>query len=226
LQIGSNFDYITHTLSLQDFDFIRLETDFDYKTQCLILIPNDLGNIKNNLQEIVEFLRDFYMRVKGNTMTLFTSFQVIKEVYIGTSRVLEQQGIQVLAQSVSGGKQKLIETFKTHADNTILLGTDSFWEGIDIPGDDLKYLIIHKIPFMVPSDPIFLARSKLYTNPFEQYSIPKAILKLKQGFGRLIRTKSDTGVLILLDNRITHTSWGKSFLEAFPTEIPIKSLSG
>ncbi|MDQ7022318.1 MAG: helicase C-terminal domain-containing protein [Candidatus Gracilibacteria bacterium] len=104
----------------------------------------------------------------------------------------------------------------------MLIGTDTFWEGIDIPGSDLKYLVIHKVPFMVPTDPIFQARSALFQNAFMEYGVPKSILKLKQGFGRLIRTKEDTGIIIFLDDRIYSTSWGKVFYDAFPDNIKIR----
>jgi Rad3-related DNA helicase len=135
---------------------------------------------------------------------------------------LKKQGINMYAQWVAWSKMKLINFFLKDPKNSILLGTDSFWEGIDIPWDDLKYLIIHKFPFSVPTDPIFQARSIFFNDPFLDYSVPKAIIKLKQWFWRLIRTKTDNGVVILLDNRIVSTSWWKMFFDAFPKEINIK----
>ena len=107
-----------------------------------------------------------------------------------------------------------------------MIWTDTFWEWIDIPGEDLKYLVIHKVPFMVPSDPIFKARSALFKNAFSDYSIPKSILKLKQGFWRLIRTKKDTWIVIFLDDRIYSTSWGAIFYNAFPSNIKVRKSSG
>lgn len=153
---------------------------------------------------------------------LFTAFSLIREIYSKLKLDLQKDGVSLLAQSISGSKHKQIEHFKKHAASSILMGTDSFWEGIDIPGDDLKYLLIHKIPFPVPSDPIFIARSKLYKNSFEEYAIPKSIIKLKQGFGRLIRSEQDTGMMIFLDDRIFSTSWGKIFLDAFPEDVKIR----
>lgn len=105
---------------------------------------------------------------------------MIQQCFVSLNTTLKKEGIHLLAQSVSGGKQKQIEFFKSHADTSILIGTDTFWEGVDIKGDDLRYLIIHKIPFMVPSDPVFQARSSLFQDAFAQYAIPKSILKLKQ----------------------------------------------
>lgn len=110
-------------------------------------------------------------------------------------------------------------------DNSILLWTDSFWEWVDIPGENLKYLIIHKFPFSVPNDPIFQARSVFFKDSFKEYAIPKAIIKLKQWFWRLIRSKNDTWIVILLDNRIYSTKWWDMFYSAFPEGINVKTVS-
>ena len=225
LRIGESYDYVTNMYHLFDFEFLTLDTDFDYKKQALLVIPNDLWNIKNNFWHILSFLKTFFILVRGQTMVLFTSFQSIRDTYTGVSQILKQQWITLLAQWVSGSKQKQIDYFKKHSQSSILLWTDSFWEGIDIPGDDLKYLIIHKIPFMVPTDPIFQARSTLFKDSFQEYSIPKAILKLKQWFGRLIRSKTDSGIVIFLDSRISSSDWGKEFFKSFPEEIHIKHCS-
>ena len=222
LQIEGKFDYIKNMLSLEDFDFYELETDFDYVKQSLLFIPSDLGSIKNNSSQIFEFFRELFPLIWGRALVLFTSFFMIQECYVALNNHLKNKGIHLLAQSVSWGKQKQLTFFQENAKNSILVGTDTFWEGIDLKGDDLKYLIIHKVPFMVPSDPIFQARSTLFKDSFAEYSIPKSILKLKQWFGRLIRTKTDSGVVIFLDDRIFSTRWGERFYAAFPTEIKIK----
>jgi len=180
LQMEDNFSYIKNVLELHDFDTLLLPSDFDYNKQALLFIPQDLRNIKNNLSEVISFLNKFFLTVKGRTLVLFTAFFVIREVFSRLKISLEQQDIHILAQSISGSKHKQIDFFKKRPNNSILLGTDTFWEGIDIPGEDLQYLLIHKIPFNVPSDPIFQARSKLFKDSFGEYAIPKAILKLKQ----------------------------------------------
>jgi Rad3-related DNA helicase len=99
---------------------------------------------------------------------------------------------------------------------TVLLGTASFWEGVDVAGDSLSVLVIARLPFNVPTDPIFVARSELFDNAFNEYAVPKAILKFKQGFGRLIRTKSDRGVVVILDSRVRTKSYGSAFLSSLP----------
>jgi len=225
LQIDDSYGYVEEMLSLKDFDFYTLETDFNYKQQSLLFIPTDLGNIKHNIDNILAFLEEFLPKVWGRTLILVTAFSMIQQCFIKLNKTLKSQWIHLLAQSVSWWKQKQIDFFKQHADSSVLIGTDTFWEGVDIKWDDLRYLIIHKIPFMVPSDPIFQARSSLFQDSFSEYSIPKSILKLKQWFGRLIRTKTDSGVVIFLDDRIFATSWGQRFISAFPKDIHIKKSS-
>jgi DNA polymerase-3 subunit epsilon/ATP-dependent DNA helicase DinG len=221
LSTSWNFLYIKGVLALDDFEFYSFESDFDYKKQASLFILTDTWSIKNNLEEITEFLRDFFLAVWGNILVLLTSFMVIKKIYTKSNIPLKKAWINLYAQSIWGSKIKQITLFKEDPNNSILLWTDSFWEGIDIPWEDLKYLIIHKFPFAVPSDPIFQARSIFFKDSFKEYSIPKAIIKLKQGFWRLIRTKTDKGVVILLDDRI-NSDWGAGFYEAFPKDINIK----
>ncbi len=220
LQIEESFSYIENMYGLKDFDFFTLETDFDYAKQALVFVPDNLGSIKFNAQEIFDFLVQFFLKVPGNSLVLFTSVAMVQDCYLALSRWLIHTETQILAQSVSGSKQKQVEAFKKESEKTILLWTDGLWQWVDIPGSDLKYLIIHKIPFMVPVDPVFQARSVLFDDAFRDYSIPKSIMKLKQGFGRLIRTKSDTGVAIFLDDRIFSTRWGERYFSAFPTAVP------
>lgn len=223
LKINNTFDYIKNTLHLIDFDFLSFESDFDYSKQALLFIPNDLWSIKYNNPKINEFVSNFLHIVRGNTLVLLTSFNSIKDLYLTLNLPLKKIGTSVLAQWVAGSKHKIANHFKNHASNSVILGTDSFWEWVDIPWDDLKYLFIHKFPFSVPTDPIFKARSKLYKDGFREYSIPKAIIKTKQWFGRLIRTKKDNGIVILLDDRYFSTAWWVAMKWSFPHNINIKT---
>ena len=222
LKIWDSFDYLKKILYLDDFDFYSYESDFDYKTQATLFIPNDLWNIKNNSKQIIDFLWKFYTAVRWRTLTLLTSFNMIRQIYTSNNMDLKKEGIHLYAQSIGGSKAKLMRSYLESPEDSILLGTDSFWEWIDMSWDDLKYLIIHKFPFLVPTDQIFQARSVFFEEPFSQYSMPKAIIKLKQWFGRLIRSKKDTGVVVLLDDRIFYTTWWRAFFDAFPAEINIK----
>lgn len=225
LTIAGKFDYIKKTLSLDWFDFQIYETDFDYKNQAKVFIPKDIWSIKNNFSTVLDFLKDMFSILKWNTLVLFTSISAVRNVYVSLNFFVQSLWSKLLAQSIYGSKNKVLDTFLQSHNNSIILWTDSFWEWIDIPWEPLKYLIIHKIPFLVPTDPIFLSRSKLYSNPFSEYSVPKSIIKLKQWFWRLIRTKKDTWVVIFLDDRIFSTEWWKVFINAFPTEIDINLIS-
>lgn len=219
LDAGNNFDYISNILSLDKFKFNTLSSDFDYKKQSLLYIPNDLWSVKNNLNETIEFLKEFTLIVKWRTLVLFTAMYLIKQIYSNIKIELKNNNIDLLAQGISWWSNKILDLYKENWNSSVLLWTDTFWEGIDIPGNNLKYLIIHKIPFMVPTDPVFKARSILFNDSFKEYSIPKSIIKLKQGFWRLIRTKTDSGIVIFLDSRAINTTWWKAILKAFPEEI-------
>jgi len=222
LRIWDSFWYISNMLKLDSFGFEYFETDFDYSKQSLLYIPDNLGYIKNNFSSIINFLRDLFIIIKWKTLVLFTSYSNIKELFSSLNLDLKKENINLYPQWILGGKNKLLDLFKQNSSNSILLGTDTFWEGVDISWDKLKYLIIHKVPFTVPSDPIFQARSSLYKDPFNDYALAKAILKLKQGFWRLIRTKTDTGIVIFLDDRILNNSWWKNLYKAFPNNINTK----
>jgi ATP-dependent DNA helicase DinG len=222
LQINWNFNYFKKLLFLESFEFLSFESDFNYNKQATLFIPTDLWNVKNNLDTSVKFLWRFFSIVKWKVLTLLTSFSVIKTIYWWLSNDLKKEGINLYAQWIAGSKIKLISFFMNNPSNSILLWTDSFWEGVDIPWDDIKYLVIHKFPFSVPTDPIFQARSVFFNDPFLEYSVPKAIIKLKQWFWRLIRTKTDKWLVILLDNRIISTAWWEAFFDAFPNNINVK----
>lgn len=221
LSIGWSFDYIKNIFNLNSFSFHSLESDFDYKKQSTLFIPTDMWNIKNNSEQINTFLKDFYLSVKWNTLTLLTSFNSIKSIYSYCNMELKKSWINLYAQSIWWSKTKLLSMFLENPNDSILLWTDSFWEWVDIPWEDLKYLVIHKFPFQVPTDPIFQARSVFFKDSFNDYSIPKAILKLKQWFWRLIRTKTDTWIVVLLDDRI-NSKWWSVFYNSFPEDINIK----
>ena len=125
------------------------------------------------------------------------------------------EDVQVLAQSIDGSAQQLMTRFSEEP-NSVLLGTASFWEGVDMPPGLLKALVLTRLPFQVPTDPIVKARSDQYESPFSQYSVPQAVLRFRQGFGRLIRNKEDIGTIVIMDNRITAKNYGNSFLKSIP----------
>ena len=130
--------------------------------------------------------------------------------------MLAEQGITLLAQTEGSSRQQLLDRFKTPGARAVLMGTKSFWEGVDVPGEALQAVLIARIPFDVPSDPVFAARAETFDNSFFEYSIPEAVLRFRQGFGRLIRRKSDEGLVVILDKRILTKRYGELFLEALP----------
>lgn len=148
-------------------------------------------------------------------MVLFTSHSALQTTYRSIRRPLEAKNILVLGQRIDGSPRQLIERLKANP-RTIILGTNSFWEGVDVVGDALSLLIITKLPFPVPSDPVFSARSEQFDDPFGHYAVPQAILRFKQGFGRLIRSSDDRGVCVVLDRRIISRRYGESFINSLP----------
>jgi len=153
---------------------------------------------------------------------LFTSLSQLNATYRAITRPLEEDGIIVIAQNLDGSRRQVLETFKTQ-ERTVLLGTKSFWEGVDVVGEALSCLVIARLPFSVPSDPIFAARSETFEDSFSKYAVPEAVLRFRQGFGRLIRSKNDRGIVVVLDKRVLTKSYGRMFIESLP---PVSKYQG
>jgi DNA polymerase-3 subunit epsilon/ATP-dependent DNA helicase DinG len=151
----------------------------------------------------------------GRMLALFTSFAALKKAAQAITEPLARQDIFVYEHGEGASPNMLLESFKA-AERAVLLGTRSFWEGVDVPGSALSILLIAKLPFDVPTDPLIAARSETYEDPFQEYLLPEAVLKFRQGFGRLIRTASDRGVVALLDRRVLSKQYGRYFLESLP----------
>ena len=146
---------------------------------------------------------------------LFTSHSSLQATLNGIKGPLARENVAVLGQGVDGGFRQLVERLRTNR-GTVLLGTSSYWEGVDVVGDALSVVVIVKLPFPVPSDPVFEARCELSQDPFNELSVPMAALKFKQGFGRLIRSATDRGVCVVLDPRVVTRRYGQSFLHSLP----------
>ena len=204
---------------------LSLPSPFNYKEQALVMIPTDLPDIKSVSME--EFVHSIALQIaeiaiitQGRMLVLFTSFDMLKQTHQQLKELAFLDEFMIISQGISGrSKNKLTKNFKAF-EKAILLGTSSFWEGVDIPGEDLTALVIVRLPFTPPNDPIFVARNQLIKekggNPFTELALPEAIMRFKQGFGRLVRSKSDKGIVFIMDKRITTTGYGKNFLLSLP----------
>jgi DNA polymerase-3 subunit epsilon/ATP-dependent DNA helicase DinG len=151
--------------------------------------------------------------IGGRTLVLFTSHATMREVS-ALLDPLEDEGIAVLTQGLGGSRRAIVERFT--AGNAVLLGTQSFWEGVDLPGDLLRCVVIAKLPFAVPDDPLVAGRAERYDDPFSEFQLPQAALRLRQGFGRLLRTRADRGAVVLMDRRVLERDYGPTFLSSLP----------
>jgi len=162
---------------------------------------------------------------QGRTLVLFTSHRMLRQVYAGLNSALEKEDIAVLGHNIDGGRTRLIEEFRSNP-RAVLLGANSFWEGVDLPGDLLKCVVIVKLPFAPPSLPLTEARMEklaaLKKDGFTNLLLPQAVIRMKQGFGRLIRSERDEGVVVLLDRRIIEKRYGRKFLNSLPLRTHLK----
>lgn len=222
-----SFSYFKTILNLDDsFEELVLSSPFDFENQAFVIIPSDAENIssQNSFPQILNFFSKLIDLLRGNILGLFTSYRMIEKLYLELALKFKGSGINLLAQRISGGRNKVMKSYLKNADNSVLFGTASFWEGVDIKGKDLSTLVIHKLPFDVPSDPICKARSQMFNNGFMEYSVPRAVLKFRQGFGRLIRSKKDYGVMVILDNRVITKRYGSAFIDSLPDYINIEKM--
>ena len=223
IAVEDNFDYFKKSIGLEEETYDKIiASPFDYDKQMKVYIPSGLPdpNDRDFLDEIEPLLKKMILKTKGRTFVLFTSYKSLNYMYYMLRDELEAQGIDFFIQGMYP-RTKLVEMFKK-SDAPLLFGTDSFWEGVDVKGEKLISVIIVKLPFKVPSDPITEAIIETYEqqgkNPFLEYQIPESVIKFKQGIGRLIRSKEDRGIITILDNRIVTKRYGKYFIDSIPSK--------
>jgi len=222
LTVGKSFNFIRHRLSLRgSVKEKRISSPFDYNKQMAILIPADVvePNNQNYADNIKESIKKILIKTGGKAIILFTSYKVLNDIYAGVKDMLSQSGIITFKQG-DDSRNNLLRKFK-HDINSVLFGTDSFWEGVDAPGKTLECIVITKLPFKVPTEPIIKARMDLISerdgNPFMEFALPLAVIKMKQGIGRLIRKKTDKGIIVILDKRIITKKYGSIFIDSIPS---------
>ncbi len=218
LTTAGDFGYLRGRLNAADADELAVGSPFDYETAAMLYLVNDIPEPSEGDRhqgEVNSAIIRLCKATNGRALVLFTSYSQLRKTSQSIGPALASHGIEVYEQGEGASASTLLDNFKT-ADKAVLLGTRSFWEGVDIPGESLSVLVIVKLPFDVPSDPIIAARSETFEDPFNEYQLPEAILKFRQGFGRLIRTQSDRGIVVVLDKRILSKKYGKFFLESIP----------
>lgn len=216
LQAGDRFDFLRDRLGCWDANGSAIDSPFGFKRSTLLYLPTDMPppDHQNYQQLLEEAIQQAALAAEGRTLVLFTSRNHLRASADAIRTPLAAAGLTVIQQG-EGSRRRNLRDFRANP-RSVLLGARSYWEGIDLPGDQLLCLIIARLPFAVPTDPLYAARSRLYEDPFSEYAVPEAVIRLRQGFGRLIRSAADRGVVVLLDSRLWERSYGQIFLDALP----------
>lgn len=217
LAVSGDFGFSTARLGLENAEELLLSSPYDFLEQALCVVPSDVPpyDVPEHDAALATMIGDIAERLGGSTLALFTGYGPLRRVHALLAARMEGAGIALLGQGLDGTRRQILGSFLANR-RTVLLGTSSFWEGVDVPGDALRCVVIAKLPFAVPTDPLVRARTEHLADPFGQYVLPQAVLRLRQGFGRLIRRGSDRGAVVLCDERLRTRQYGEGFLEALP----------
>ena len=220
LTTDDTFDFLRQRVGFpEDCDELQVDSPFNYRRNTLLMIPEDLPDPRRaaeHTQGTAKIILNMAQELDGHLLALFTSHSALRDVSYQVRGQLKAEGITMLAQGIDGTPRQLIDRMQSDP-RSVLLGTASFWEGVDLQSGILRALLLCRLPFPVPNDPIIKARGSLYNNPFNDYQVPNAVLRFRQGFGRLIRSKTDRGVVVILDRRIRTANYGDRFLNALPS---------
>jgi predicted DnaQ family exonuclease/DinG family helicase len=217
MTIDNSFDYMRARLGADRANELQVASPFNYPESTLVYLAEDLPEPgqQGHQRDMHRSIQKLCEATRGRAMVLFTSHNALQNAYRSIKKPLENAGILVLGQRIDGNPRQLVDRLRNH-EATVLLGTNSFWEGVDIVGDSLSLLVITKLPFSVPSDPVFAARSEMFDDSFMSYAVPQAVLRFKQGFGRLIRSSTDSGVCAIFDRRVVGRGYGSLFIDSLP----------
>jgi predicted DnaQ family exonuclease/DinG family helicase len=228
LTVAGRFDYFLQRSGLDLVEPERLRilsvgSPFNFQEQALVCVPAYLPTPKQPgfVEAVIDALHGILLTSRGGALVLFTSYEMLDRAYEALEEPLSREGIMILGQGRDGSRTNLLNRFRGESE-AVLMGTSSFWEGVDIPGDSLRNLVLVKLPFQVPTEPIVEAHveqlQKRGRSAFNDYLLPEAVIRFRQGFGRLIRRADDHGVVLIMDNRVLTTRYGATFLQSLPVQ--------